>query len=446
MNLPSARVSRSGVTLLFYVFLIASLVWIIRHIASIIGIYHTPSIFAPIWIVSFLALSWGMIFSTLEKPKKLKYMRQYLDLMNLKVTVLIPAYNEDPELLKLCVVSLLLQTRKPNVIHVTDDGSTNSDYSEVKGQLAKLCGKRDVELTWVRTENLGKRNAQAVGIRMHKDSDIFITVDSDTTLDKNAIFEGLKPFVDKKIMAVAGVYLPLNVSSNLLTRISSVWEVSWQLIDRSSQSFFSSVMVNSGVLAFYRSEPILKNLDSYLNETFFGREVKFSDDSLLTMYALLDGKTIQQPTAFAFSATPEKVSHHIRRYVRWMRGSFIRSWWRFKYLPIKSYAYWWHLAKWTQLLTSTIVTIYLILMGVYTNTNAIWYFVLFGIVLSYAQALKYLTVIRSDEKVWSQLLTFSLAPLATLWAMTILRVVRNYAYLTCYKTGWGTRKKVEVVA
>lgn len=53
-------------------------------------------------------------------------------------------------------------------------------------------------------------------------------------------------------------------------------------------------------------------------------------------------------------------------------------------------------------------------------------------------------VSRSDESFGSQLLTYALTPLAVLWGYVVLRPIRIYASLTCFKPGWGTRESVEV--
>lgn len=65
------------------------------------------------------------------------------------------------------------------------------------------------------------------------------------------------------------------------------------------------------------------------------RPVTFSDDSLLTLYALVRGRVVQQPTAVVFTAMPEELGHHLRQYLRWMRGSSLRSRWRVRYLPAR---------------------------------------------------------------------------------------------------------------
>ncbi|MFF5217550.1 hypothetical protein [Micromonospora sp. NPDC000442] len=48
----------------------------------------------------------------------------------------------------------------------------------------------------------------------------------------------------------------------------------------------------------------------------------------MTLFVMVRGRTVQQPTAFAFALMPNRFGHLCRMYLRWMRGSFIRSWWR----------------------------------------------------------------------------------------------------------------------
>ncbi len=53
-----------------------------------------------------------------------------------------------------------------------------------------------------------------------------------------------------------------------------------------------SVLVNPGGLAFYRPEILREHEAGYLGETFAGRPVPFSDDSLLTLYSLARGRAV----------------------------------------------------------------------------------------------------------------------------------------------------------
>ncbi|MEJ3405499.1 glycosyltransferase [Rathayibacter sp. YIM 133350] len=171
-------------------------------------------------------------------------------LERLTVVVLVPCYNEDPQALRLCLGSLLEQTRLPQAIALTDDGSTTSDYATVREWFVAETAAMGVRGHWRRTENAGKRSAQVVAARLESTADIYVTVDSDSRLDAHALEEGLKPFADRRVQSVAAVILTANYGTNLLTRMMDLFCVSLQLGDRSALSTVGSVMVNSGGCAF----------------------------------------------------------------------------------------------------------------------------------------------------------------------------------------------------
>jgi hyaluronan synthase len=160
---------------------------------------------------------------------------------------------------------------------------------------------------------------------------------------------------------------------------------------------------------------------------------------MLTLQAYLRGRTVHQCTAFAFAAMPERFSHHRRQYLRWMRGSFIRSWWRLRYLPLSSVAYWQHLAGWVLSAVTGWAFADTVILGAVRGELG-WGDLLVPVLAGYGLALPYLTVRRSDERFRSRLLTWSLAPLAAVWGLTVLRVFRWWGILTCLDTGWGTRQ------
>jgi len=438
----SAKVSNGRGVFVAVVILALAIGWLVRHLYAIVypEFLSTGSL-ALIWALTFSSIAWTALLAVLERPKKASRLQQ-LALDKLSVVVLIPAYNEEPALLQACIKSVLDQTRPVQHIEVVDDGSTVS-YKTVTDWLKDLKGYK-VGLTWTRTENAGKRHAQTIGIRHQPKADIYLTVDSDTILDSKAVAEGLQPMADPKVKSVAGMCLPLNVHDNVLTRFSGLSETIYQLVDRSAQSTMNSVTVNSGILAFYRGDVIRDNLGSYNTETFLGGEVKFSDDSLMTLYALTAGKAVQQTTSIAFSAVPNKYSHHIRRYMRWYRGSFIRTIWRFKYLRLTSYIYWLHLWRWVSFGFTTYIAFFLVSSGMLTRPDVYPYLILITVAISYVQSLRYFMVKRSDETFAMQLDTFLMAPVAAAWSLTVLRVFKLYSYATVANNGWGTRSKVEV--
>lgn len=267
-------------------------------------------------------------------------------------------------------------------------------------------------------------------------------------MDYRAISEGLKPFHKPDVATVAGVVISKNVKKNILSRFTDLLFVSnQQLIDRSAMSQSGNVLVNSGSLAFYRSPLVFKAInEGYDDEKFLGRKVKFSDDSYLTLYGLMHGKAVQQPSAIVFADMPIKLSHHVRQQLRWSRGSFIRSLWRLKNLPIDSWGYLRQFVGYLVFFSSLSITLQLFVF-IPLNEN-IWppiELLLVPIILGYLQATRYFTIRRSDLSLPRQIVIFMMAPLAYLWTIVVLRLIRLYSIATCYKTGWGTRDEVEVI-
>ncbi|HEY4964177.1 MAG TPA: glycosyltransferase [Candidatus Saccharimonadales bacterium] len=386
-----------------------------------------------------------MSLAILDRPKKVSKSEQTI-LNRLSVVAIIPAYNEDPLLLERCISSIIIQSRKPQKVIIIDDGSNQSDYSEVKKWAFEKGKSSGVKILWKRTPNGGKRHAQYTAINMARRANIYLTVDSDSVLDKNAIKEGLKPFIDPRVKSVAGVVMLLNSQKNFLTRFTDLWFVMGQMVDRAAMSTMGSVLVNSGALAFYDGKVIRKNLEGYINELFFGQRIELSDDSLLTLYAIAEGKAVSQTSSFAFSAMPENISHHLRQYVRWMRGAFIRTFWRFKYLPLNGYGYWTHLLGWIQMFISLFIFFAIFVITPAITGKLLPVLILVPILVGYGEGLFYLTIKRSDVSFKSQMLTYSTSIFATFWSFFVLRFVRWYAIVTCRKAGWGTRETVEVTA
>ncbi len=365
----------------------------------------------------------------------------------LTIAALVPVYNEDVPALRGCLEGFLTQTRRPDAVAVVNDGSSiELDYSEVRDWFLGECAALGIRGHWIDQANSGKRHAQIAGMRREPDADIYLTVDSDSILDRNATSEAMKAFADPEVQSVAAVILSTNYRSSLLTRMMDVFTVGLQLFERSAFSRLNSVMVNSGGCAFYRGEVIRDNVELYLNETLAGRRVNFSDDSLLTLFALHRGKTVQQPTAFAFTLVPAKLSHHVRQQLRWMRGSFIRSGWRMRFLPMTGAAYWLHMMKWIAYGTMTSTLIMLVVTGKLLDPWMLASGMLAAVTLYVLTAFRYLAVVRSDQSTAQRWLTFATAPLAAIWGLTFLRVLRWYAMATVLNLGWGTRAVVEVRA
>ncbi len=422
-------------------------VWGMHHLITIFSQEHLSTLgLASIYFWLYAALVWQLIFSHREKPISCTAEEQ-ARIDQLKVAAIIPLYNEDPDVVRQSITSILRQTRPLYAISVTDDGSTAVDYEADDTVLwfQHMCAEYGVVGHWHRRPNGGKRQAQAAAIAHVPEADILCLIDSDSLLDPRATEEAMKGFARPQVMSVASMVAAANTNQNFLTRLMDLWCVTAQFSDRTMMSRFRSVLVNCGALAYYRSAVVLDNLDGYLNERFGRNEMKISDDSLMTLYALLRGETVQQITSWAFTYMPTTFKHHKNQQIRWMRGSFIRSWWRFRYLPATRFAFWGHLFRWIQYVMATSVFLGLLVSGRLSTAEAIIVGVGVQFTWAYAVMIRYLALERTDESARYRFFTFLLyTPLATFWAATLLRVWRWWSAFTCLNMDWGTRKKVEV--
>ncbi|GGW65512.1 hypothetical protein [Streptomyces xantholiticus] len=138
---------------------------------------------------------------------------------------------------------------------------------------------------------------------------------------------------------------------------------------------------------------------------------------------------------------PEKWSHFTRMYLRWMRGSTIRSVWRMRYLSPARPAYWLHAMRWLQMVLTQMVVLWLVLVEpLLYGQMPPGSMLVIPFLIGYAQGLRYLSIIRSDERIRSRALTWLTMPLAIVLAWTVLRFLRWYGIFTCARTGWGTRQ------
>lgn len=356
----------------------------------------------------------------------------------LHVTVAVPVYNEDPGLLDRCLYALINQTRPAQLIWLVDDGST-TDYEDLKRYWTGTwsCG---TEIRWTRQPNSGKRRAHAVVFESVPEADIFVTVDSDTTLDLHAIEEGLKPFQRRTVMSVAGIEMGYNAYRNFLTRLQCSLQMYAQAVIGAAWSVAGDMYTNRGPFALYRAPMVREYLPVYRDEFFMGRRITLGDDSLLALCASDKGRSVQQLTAFGLTMWPENVSHHLRQRLRWARGRTVRNFWRVKYRPFWSYCWWFTVTGLHGFLLSTALIV-LLFHWWPASEPLVLRTVAALIILSVPNGLRTLCFHRSDETRMDRILTILIRPLAAAWSAVVLaRIVRMAGTLTMFRQGWTTRQ------
>ncbi|MEU6746655.1 glycosyltransferase [Spirillospora sp. NPDC046719] len=424
--------------------------WAVSHLVATVTTFRTPlGATCVAWGVSFLAL-WWLPVSWLERPfKASEEQRDALD--ELTVTVQVPVYNEDPAALRACLRSVLEQSRRVDRVRVVNDGSADAagepvTFDDVRRDFEAAASALGIGTSWEYTPNRGKRFAQMHALAGDH-ADVFVTLDSDSVLDRHAVREGLLPFADPRVQSVGGHVLVLNRTASLLTRMTCVLYLPFTRGVRSAQSVLRRVTINSGTLAFYRGDVVRRAAGVYERERFAGRPMQMNDDSMLTFYALLDGDTVHQPSAIAFTLVPQRLDHYLKQQLRWMRGTTVRHLWWLRYMPVTGAVFWMTVSEYLHLVLALLLPPVLLLdpyyrahLGPVASSG-----VQVGIVLSYLSALRIFVVRRSDEPAWARAALFACTPLIALWRLFVLRPLYLYAMCTCRRVGdWGTRGSVEV--
>jgi N-acetylglucosaminyltransferase len=238
------------------------------------------------------------------------------------VDVVLPCYNERPELLAACCRALERQDY-PGELHVylVDDGSQN------RHALLPIYLRYQDRSQWtvrLLDDNRGKRNAQDIAFRVGH-GDLVVTVDSDTVLERDGIRRLVGPFDDPLVGAVTGDVRASNAERTWLTDLI---DERYRLLfeqERAAQSQVGTVLCCSGPFSAYRRSILEQIWDAYLSQTFFGRPCVAGDDLHLTILVLASGcRSLYEPSARARTHVPETLRSYVRQQVRWNR-SFYRE-------------------------------------------------------------------------------------------------------------------------
>jgi cellulose synthase/poly-beta-1,6-N-acetylglucosamine synthase-like glycosyltransferase len=234
-----------------------------------------------------------------------------------KIAVLVPCFNEDPELLGRSIRSVLAARGSKQVI-VIDDGSTNG----ILPRLHELAVELQFELHAF-DRNRGKREAlhYAVSHLLDDDVDYVVTIDSDTVIDENAFALVCAPLAVPGIAASTGNVLLLNESRNLLTRAVGAYYWIGLNIHKQAQSVIRSVVCCSGCLSAYRADVIREIIDEFASQVFLGEKCTHSEDRHLTNLVLRRSLgVVYVPEAISWTETPFTVKSFAKQQMRWKRG------------------------------------------------------------------------------------------------------------------------------
>ena len=221
-----------------------------------------------------------------------------------KVSIIIPAYNEEKVVKK--TIESLIETRYPRKeIIFVDDGSTDNTL-EVAKQFKD-------QIIILHKDNGGKASALNYAM-VYTKGEIIVIVDADTIAGLNSIKEIVKGFeVDEHVAAVAG-NIKVRNRVNWLTKCQALeYLVGIQIIRRAFDRF-GSILIIPGALGAFRKSCIT-GTGAYGKETLvedFDQTIKLLKAGLITQGSVKAVAYTEAPTAFSDFAKQRK---------RWYRGN-----------------------------------------------------------------------------------------------------------------------------
>jgi cellulose synthase/poly-beta-1,6-N-acetylglucosamine synthase-like glycosyltransferase len=343
------------------------------------------------------------------------------------VSVVVPSYREDPEILDRCLRSWLAEG--PDEVIVVPDLADTDVIALLRQRAAE-----DGRLVVVPFRHTGKRSALGVGIRQAR-MQILVLADSDTMWEPGLLPAVLAPFKDPRVGGVGtrqNSYLP---RTSVWRRVAD-WMIDVRYLDYvPSQSRAGAVACLSGRTVAYRRAVVVPVLEHLEDEFFLGRRCVAGDDGRLTWLVLGSGyQTVYQSTARALSMFPDTGRAFLKQRLRWSRNSY-RC-----YLTAMWKGWLWRQPFICQLSVLQVMFTPLT-MGFAMTYLAIWVLhpqqyvavIAVGWLLA-GRALRGIShLMQEPGDIW-------LLPLVAVMTIIVALPVKTYAFLTMNSQGWLTRR------
>jgi hyaluronan synthase len=349
------------------------------------------------------------------------------------LTVVIPAYNEGPMVLKsIESVATAMYPHNRLEIFVVDDGSTDDTWVHIQRAAARY---PYLVTTFRQPKNAGKRAALAIGFERAR-GEVVVTLDSDSVVEADALLAIAGPFRDPKVGAVAGKVEVYNRRSGVIPRMLHVqYILSFDLM-RAVESSYGTVYCCPGALTAYRTSVVRQVLPAWMEQRFLGSRCTYGEDRAMTNMVLAEGyDTVYQRTAQVRTVVPENYTKMCKMFLRWDRSyvreeiNFMRIVWKRPLLP-RIIAVW---ERTTSNLRYPVNYLTLILLAslAYTRPGMIPRMLLAIGTISLFNMIYYLRSERSNDFVYGVLYGY--------FSFFLMFWIFPYAVLTVRARGWLTR-------
>ena len=231
------------------------------------------------------------------------------------VAVLVPAYNEEKVIVR--TVRAVLSSDYPNLrVIVIDDGS--SDKTLQVAHAAFAAHEATGRVVILTKPNAGKADALNFGLQYLAEEEIFVGIDADTVIAREAITRLVPHFLNPKVGAVAG-NAKVGNRMNLWTRWQALEYITSQNFERRALNTLGAVSVVPGAIGAWRTAAVREE-GGYHTDTV-------AEDADLTMALLRRGYRVEyEDMALAYTEAPINANGLMRQRFRWSFGILQAVW------------------------------------------------------------------------------------------------------------------------
>lgn len=263
-----------------------------------------------------------------------------------KVSVIIPAWNEEVGILK--TMHSVLDTQYQNLeLIVVNDGSTDATHHLVTEFIERYestqTASEKVTIKYLELANGGKAKAMNQGLEI-AEGEFIVTVDADSVMDKQAIIKLLPHFDDAEVSAVAGNVIVGNRKTPIA--LLQQLEYLYGFFFKRADSIFNAVYIIGGAAAAYRKstldavhgfdhEIITEDIEMSTRILSHGYKTRYAADSVVYTEGPSDWKGLcKQRLRWKFGRLLTFVKHRDIFFKRSLDNSYLT----FLLLPIALYA------------------------------------------------------------------------------------------------------------
>ena len=356
-------------------------------------VYYATHLFFAIFLVFMIISTIRLIIlgtlSFLQRKREKNIVYNYQVDNYPLVSIIVPAYNEEVNI----VGSLknLLKCDYPNLnIIFVDDGSKDKTWEIVTKEFSN-----NAKIKLLTKANGGKASALNYGISS-TDAEYVVCIDADTKLAKDAVSIMMKHFLmqysptEEPIGAVAGV-VKVGNEVNLLTKWQNIEYITSQNFDRKGFAYANAITVVPGAIGAFKKKAI-EDAGGFTTDTL-------AEDCDLTIRILRAGyRVTNEPKAIAYTEAPETLKMFMKQRFRWSFG-VMQTFWKHsdKLFSRKDKSLGW-IALPDILIFKYIIPVFspiadvLMIFGLFTDnaSKILWYYVLFTIVDTTIAAISFL--------------------------------------------------------